>query len=80
MKKKYLAVLLMSFLLPCVLLMMMLAVYGVMPFGSKTLLVGDGLYQYYPFAVLFRRIIKSGGSLLYTWRIGFGSGLLPQIA
>ncbi|MBP0967332.1 MAG: YfhO family protein [Oscillospiraceae bacterium] len=80
MKKKRFAVLLLSFLIPCGLMLLMLALHGVMPFGSRTILVGDANGQYVPFAFLLRRILRGGGSLLYTWRVGFGTGLLPEIA
>ena len=80
MKKKRFAVLLLSFLVPCGLMLLMLALHGVMPFGSRTILAGDAHGQYVPFALLLRRILRSGGSLLYTWRIGFGTGLLPELA
>lgn len=69
-----------SFLIPCGLMLVMLAVWGVMPFGSNTVLVGDAGGQYYPFAMLLRRLLRSGESLLYSWRVGFGSSLIPEFA
>lgn len=80
MKTKRFGVLLLSFLIPCGLVMLLLALYGVMPFGGRTILVGDANGQYVPFALLLRRILRSGGSLLYTWRVGFGCPLIPEIA
>ena len=29
-------------------------------------------HQYYPFFVAFRRAIRSGSGLLYTWSVGMG--------
>ena len=51
------------------------AAIDVSPFGSraKSMMVIDNFHQYSPFLVEFRDILRSGGSLLYSWNDGLGS-------
>ena len=37
-------------------------------------------HQYYPFFVEFRRVLRSGGSLVYNWNLGLGVDYLGLIA
>lgn len=53
---------------------------GIYPFGDQQILVYDAWHQYYPFMAELHRKIRSGESLLYSWRMGLGSGFLPVIA
>ena len=53
---------------------------GIYPFGDQQILVYDAWHQYYPFMAELHRKIHSGESLLYSWRMGLGSGFLPVIA
>ena len=45
-----------------------------------SILYSDAYYQYYPFFVDFREILRSGGSLLYTWNVGMGTDYLGLFA
>lgn len=45
-----------------------------------SILYSDAYYQYYPFFVNFRDILRSGGSLLYTWNVGMGTDYLGLFA
>ena len=45
-----------------------------------SLLYSDAYYQYYPFFVDFREILRSKGSLLYTWNVGMGTDYLGLFA
>lgn len=45
-----------------------------------SILHSDAYYQYYPFFVDFRNLIRSGGNLLYTWNIGMGTDYLGLFA
>lgn len=48
--------------------------------GKKSILVCDMYGQYYEFLVGIRRIIRTGGSLLYSWDLDMGIGLPGWIA
>ena len=50
------------------------------PFGSSSILYSDMYHQYYPFFVEFRRVLRSGGSLVYNWHLGLGVDYLALIA
>ena len=69
-----------SFLIPCVIMLLVFALNGKYPFGQDALLESDAAAQYYPFLLLLRRTVRSGGSLLYTWRAGFGTNFWALIA
>lgn len=45
-----------------------------------SILYSDAYYQYYPFFVDFREILRSGGSLLYSWNVGMGTDYLGLFA
>ena len=45
-----------------------------------SILYSDAYYQYYPFFVNFREILRSGGSLLYSWNVGMGTDYLGLFA
>lgn len=70
---------LLSFLLPCCCMLLVFALCGKYPFGTESL-ESDAGAQYYPFLLLLRRTLRSGGSLLYTWRAGFGTNFWALIA
>ena len=53
---------------------------GFTPFGSSSMLYSDAYHQYYPFFVAFRKALRSGDSLLYTWSVGMGLDYLSLIA
>lgn len=76
-KWNYLAL---AFALPCagMLFVMMISQYA--PFGKYSMLYSDMYHQYYPFFVEFRRALRSGDGLLYTWSIGMGMDYLGLIA
>ena len=55
-------------------------VFGVFPFGNRTLLVQDAWHQYYPFLVDLRSKLINGESLFYTWNNGMGTNFWTQSA
>ena len=55
-------------------------VKGFSPFGDSSMLYSDAYHQYYPFFVAFRRTLRSGESLLYSWNVGMGMDYLGLIA
>lgn len=69
-----------SFLIPCCILLIAFALNGRYPFGEDALLESDAAAQYYPFLLLLRRTVRSGGSLLYTWRAGLGTNFWALIS
>ena len=50
------------------------------PFGQYSMLYSDMFHQYYPFFVAFRKALRSGESLLYSWSVGMGLDYLGLIS
>ncbi len=50
------------------------------PFGDNQFLVTDLWHQYYPFFEVLWEKLRTGGSLLYTWRSGAGTNFLAIMA
>ncbi len=50
------------------------------PYGDRQFLVTDLWHQYYPFFQLLHEKLKTGGSLLYSWRTGLGTNFLSLMA
>lgn len=77
-KWNYLAL---AFAIPVVFILFVMLIGGYEPFGnSRSMLYSDMYHQYYPFFVSFRKALRSGESLLYTWNIGMGIDHLGLIA
>lgn len=70
----------MAFLAPIVILFCLYVSRGIFPFGDEIYLRSDMYHQYAPFMKLFQSILKSGGSLEYTWNIGLGSNFMSTFA
>ena len=68
---------LLSFFIPLAAMLLAFAVGSFYPFGNRLPFRGDASAEYYPYIVLFRRIIQSHESLLYTWRSGLGLSVIP---
>ena len=69
-----------AFFLPLLIVGVMWAVCGVIPFGSKMILAHDQWHQYYPFFLNLRARLQNGGSLLHSWNTGMGTSYLPLFA
>ncbi len=69
-----------AFAIPCVGMLFVMLISQYEPFGNYSMLYSDMYHQYYPFFVEFRRALRSGESLLYTWSIGLGMDYLGLIA
>jgi len=61
-------------------MLFVMAVSGYEPFGEYSMLYSDMYHQYYPFFVEFRRVLRSGGSLIYNWSVGMGMDYLGLIS
>ena len=70
----------MSFALTFLGMLILMVIKGMSPFGESSFLHSDAYHQYYPFFVSFRRALRSGSSLLYTWDMGLGMDYLGLIA
>ena len=79
-KHKRLNCLAIAFALPVVGILMVMLISQYTPFGNYSMLYSDMYHQYYPFFVEFRRALRSGDGLLYTWSIGLGMDYLGLIA
>ena len=71
---------LLAFLIPFCGMLLVMLVCGYHPFGTSAMLYSDNYHQYYPFFVAFRRALRSGSSLLYSWDVGMGVDYLGLIA
>lgn len=66
----------MSFCIPFFILLLICMIYGVQPFGDRSLVIIDGLHQYMPFFSEYQNKLKTGDSLLYSWNSGLGLNFL----
>ena len=73
----YLAI---AFAIPCVGMLFVMLISGYEPFGKYSMLYSDMYHQYYPFFVEFRRALREGKGLIYTWSVGMGMDYLSLIA
>lgn len=69
-----------AFCIPFLAFLLLMVVKGFSPFGESSMLYSDAYHQYYPFFVAFRRALRSGESLLYSWDVGLGMDYLGLIA
>ena len=69
-----------AFAIPCVGILLVMLISQYAPFGKYSMLYSDMYHQYYPFFVQFRRAIREGQGLVYTWSIGLGMDYLGLIA
>ena len=69
-----------AFALPTTLMLIIMFITSVEPFGSNTMLYSDMYHQYFPFFVEFRQTLRSGGSLLWNWSVGLGMDYLGLIS
>ncbi len=76
-KINYLAL---AFGIPFVGMLFVMLISQYEPFGNYSMLYSDMYHQYYPFFVEFRRALRSGDGLLYTWSVGLGMDYLGLIA
>ncbi len=62
-----------SFIIPFVSILVIFAIMGVYPAGTKTVLTVDLYHQYMPFIYELKAKILGGRSLFYSWNSGLGS-------
>jgi len=69
-----------AFAIPCVGMLFVMLISEYAPFGKYSMLYSDMYHQYYPFFVEFRRALREGKGLIYTWSVGLGMDYLGLIA
>ena len=69
-----------AFATPATMLLVLMFVTSVAPFGEYTLLYSDMYHQYFPFFKEFREALRSGDSLLWNWSAGVGMDYLGLIS
>ena len=69
-----------AFLLPAAVFLLILWRFGILPFGTKTLLFSDLDTQYVEFMAEYRRMLLGQGSFFYTWHAGLGMNFPGLIA
>lgn len=62
-----------SFIFPFIAILLIFALMGVYPAGTKTMLTVDLYHQYMPFIYELRAKILGGRSLFYSWNSGLGN-------
>lgn len=72
--------LIISFFVPAIILYTVFAIFKVGPFGDAQILVTDLWHQYYPFLCDFQDKLQSGGSLLYSWKVGLGTNYVALMS
>lgn len=65
-----------SFLIPFLVMTVLCIVYGVEPFGDKSLAIIDGLHQYMPFFAEYHEKVRNLDSFFYSWNGGLGYNFL----
>ncbi len=69
-----------AFAVPTGLMLIVMFLTSVYPFGEYTMLYSDMYHQYYPFFVEFRETLRAGESLLWNWSVGLGMDYLGLIS
>ncbi|MDR2933365.1 MAG: YfhO family protein, partial [Oscillospiraceae bacterium] len=69
-----------AFLLPSLLILSVFVVFGVFPFGEKSLLVVDMNSEYIDYFAYMHDSVRTGGSFLRSWNMGMGLDMLGLIA
>ena len=69
-----------AFAVPTGLMLIVMFLTSVAPFGQYTMLYSDMYHQYYPFFVEFRETLRAGDSLLWNWSVGVGMEYLGLIS
>ncbi len=69
-----------AFGVPTGLMLIVMFLTSVAPFGQYTMLYSDMYHQYYPFFVEFRETLRAGESLLWNWSVGVGMDYLGLIS
>ena len=69
-----------AFTLPMAGLLMLRLICTLAFDGEYSMLYSDMYHQYYPFFVAFRKALRSGDSLLYSWSVGMGMDYLGLIS
>lgn len=69
-----------AFLLPVLIMGLVYALFGMYPFGEKSLLITDMGQQYVDYHTAFYDILKNGDSIFYTWNTGGGMNFYGLIA
>ena len=69
-----------AFATPATMLLALMFITSVAPFGEYTLLYSDMYHQYFPFFKEFRETLRSGESLLWNWSAGMGMDYLGLIS
>lgn len=65
-----------AFVIPFVFLVLICIIFGVSPFGDRSLVIIDGLHQYMPFFSEYQNKLLNNESMLYTWNGGLGMNFL----
>lgn len=70
---------LLSFLTPLVILLLVYVLFGMFPFGQKSLLITDMSQIYVDFHSWFYDALKGGDSLLFSWNTGLGMNMVGAL-
>lgn len=76
-KWNYLAI---AFAIPVVGMLIVMLISQYTPFGKYSMLYSDMYHQYYPFFVAFRKALREGNGVIYSWSVGMGMDYLGLIS
>ena len=80
-KKAYCVVALMSFILPIIIFIIVMALLNIYPFGDNSLLIDDSLEQYIPFHMALKNIFNdSDNSIFFNWSVTMGGNFFGTFA
>ncbi len=69
-----------AFAIPLVGMLAVMMIKRSTPFGHYSMIYSDMYHQYFPFFVAFRKALREGGGLLYSWSVGMGVDYLGLIS
>lgn len=72
--------LLLAFLIPVAVMIAVIILNEIYPFGDRCFLRVDMYNQYMPFFTEFHRKLRQGGSLLFSWHAGLGANFVGLYA
>lgn len=78
-KSPRLLLLLLSFLIPCFILLAAFAGLGVIPFGDNTLMISDGNSLYVNYMAYAGRLFKGMEGVTYSFEKGLGGNMMPHL-
>ncbi|MBQ6509158.1 MAG: YfhO family protein [Flexilinea sp.] len=78
--RKNLLICICSFLIPCLILVILCIILKITPFGEKSFLINDMWGEYADYMAYFRSVISGENDLFYSFSMSLGNDMLPLLA